>query len=141
MQELVLTAGVQGMDGLPDLENECARVLCTWKVQSPAFLFSLHEILINALEITQNLSSSSTLLCVRLRLTEDTLEAEIPDDGPGMPPNWRECYLKKEMVDLLSMERGRGLLFIHELGLSLDSARDSAGKHIVILKARIQNDE
>ncbi len=140
MQEHILSACLNAKS-LPDLENQCAVVLCKWNVQTPAFLFALHEVLINALEISHSCSFHSAWLCVRLRLKEDTLEAEVPDDGPGMPTDWRERYLEAEMTDRLAMERGRGLLFIKKLGFTLDSSRDHEGKHIVILKARITHNE
>ena len=136
--EQLVIARIPGAEGLPDLESACEKILSEWAVYDRAFCFALHEVLINAITANQGCNLLEAILCVHLRLSSGQLEAEIPDDGPGMPADWQERYLGKDMSALLNAERGRGLLFIQELGIAMESVRDQAGRHSMILKARIR---
>ena len=135
--ERMLTASQAGAEGLPDLEKKCESTLREWAADSPTFLFALHELLINALDVNRKGGQPTSFLKVKLFLNPGCLMAEVSDDGPGMPAGWRESMDSIRMEDLLNEESGRGLLFIRELGFAVESARDESGRHIMRLKARI----
>lgn len=137
-----MLASLPGLPGLQGLENSCELVLREWGLKKPSFLFAVHEALINALEVNKNSGVVDTeFLCVQLQLSADQLTATIPDAGPGLPQNWRESCLGKDMEDLLEAECGRGLLFMQHFCSEIESGRDQAGRHIMILKAGIKSNE
>lgn len=138
LNEQQLSAPVTGFAGLDRLEQDCENTLRNWDVFDPAFMFAIHEALINAYEANCRCERTDALLSVTLRLDRQQLTAEIPDYGPGLPQNWREICLNQTMQDLLGEERGRGILFMQNLCQEIDSGTDPKGLHIMILKARIK---
>lgn len=138
LYELQLSAPVSGIDGLESLEQACENALANWGVVNPAFLFALHEALVNAFEANCRCGQADAQLSATLRLDKEQLTAEIPDRGPGLPPNWREICQNQSMQDLLWEERGRGILFMQNLCQEIDSGADRTGRHIMILKAGIK---
>jgi len=133
--EQQLRASVSGLYGLAEVEQACENTLRNWGVFYPAFLFAVHEALVNAYEANCRCEKADTLLSTTLRLDRQQLTAEIPDWGPGLPQNWREIYLNQTMQDLLWEERGRGVLFMQNFCQEIDSTRNPEGLHIMILKA------
>ena len=83
LYEQQLRASVSGIDGLEKLEQACEHALLNWGVANPAFLFALHEALINAFEANCRCGRSDAFLSATLRLNAEQLTAEIPDHGPG----------------------------------------------------------
>ena len=138
LYEQQLRASVSGIDGLEKLEQACEHALLNWGVANPAFLFALHEALINAFEANCRCGRSDAFLSATLRLNAEQLTAEIPDHGPGLPQNWREICQSQTMQDLLWKECGRGLLFMQNFCQEIDSNFDQTGRHIMILKAGIE---
>ena len=138
LYELQLSAPVTGIKGLESLEQACENALLNRGVVNPAFLFALHEALINAFEANCRCGQADAVLSVTLRLDRDQLSAEIPDRGPGLPPNWREICQNQSMQSLLCEERGRGILFMQYLCKEIDSITDRTGRHIMILKVGIE---
>ena len=138
LYELQLSTPVSGIDGLERLEQACENALLAWGVVNPAFLFALHEALVNAFEANCRCGQADAPLSATLRLDKEQLTAEIPDQGPGLPPNWREICQNQTMQDLLWEERGRGILFMQNLCQEIDSGADQTGRHIMILKAGIK---
>jgi sensor histidine kinase regulating citrate/malate metabolism len=135
---LELNAPVSGINGLDKLEQACENALQNWGVASPAFLFALHEALVNAFEANCRCGRADAFLSVMLRLDAGCLTAEIPDWGPGLPQNWRDICQNQTMQDLLWEERGRGILFMQNFCQKIDSTVDQTGRHIMILKAGIE---
>lgn len=138
LNEQQLSAPASGLAGLDGLEQACENTLRNWGVFNSAFLFAMHEALVNAFEANCRCGQADTLLSAILRLDKNQVTAEIPDYGPGLPQNWREIYLSHTMQDLLWEERGRGILFMQELCQEIDSGTDQMGRHIMILKAGIE---
>ena len=87
LYELQLSAPVTGIKGLESLEQACENALLNWGVVNPAFLFAIHEALVNAFEANCRCGRLDALLSVILRLDAMWLTAEIPDWGPGLPQN------------------------------------------------------
>ena len=141
LYEQQLRASVSGIDGLEKLEQACEHALLNWGVANPAFLFALHEALINAFEANCRCGRSDAFLSATLRLNAEQLTAEIPDHGPGLPQNWREICLNQTMQDLLGEERGRGILFMQKFCQEIDSGTGPKGLHIMILKAGIEKND
>ena len=138
LYELQLSAPVTGIKGLESLEQACENALLSWGVVNPAFLFAIHEALVNAFEANCRCGRLDALLSVILRLDAMWLTAEIPDWGPGLPQNWRTLCQNRTMQDLLWEERGRGILFMQNFCQEIDSIVDETGRHIMILKAGIK---
>ena len=138
LNEHQLSASVSGLAGLDGLEQACENTLRNWGVFDPAFLFAIHEALINAYEANCRCGRADAKLLATLRLHKQQLIAEIPDYGPGLPQNWREICLNQTMQDLLGEERGRGILFMQKFCQEIDSGTGPKGLHIMILKAGIK---
>ena len=138
LYELQLSAPVTGIKGLESLEQASENALLNWGVVNPAFLFAIHEALVNAFEANCRCGRLDALLSVILRLDAMWLTAEIPDWGPGLPQNWRTLCQNQTMQDLLWEERGRGILFMQNFCQEIDSIVDETGRHIMILKVGIE---
>ena len=140
---LSLRGSRPGSQGIEEIEEACdlaLNELGLMRRRAP-FLFAIKEDLNNAHAVNRCVGKPSAFLEVRLICREEVVIAEIPDFGPGLPAQWRETLLNRDMGDLLGKERGRGLLFMDKLCDELDSVRDSAGQHVVIFKVRRMKDE
>ena len=139
---LSLRGSRPGSQGIEEIEDACDLALTEWGLmrRRAPFLFAIREALNNADAANRRGGHPNAFLEVRLICSEEAVIAEIPDFGSGLPPQWRETLLTQDMGELLCKERGRGLLFMDKLCDELDSARDSSGLHVVILKVRRMTD-
>jgi len=135
--EIFLQATQPGLAGVGELEVKCEEVLASWGVQAPSYMFALREALLNALEANGLWQAGDRLIEVTMRRSGDELTAIVPDWGPGFPEDWKTERLRIDMADILTQDRGRGLLFMREMCDELESGKDGEGRHIMILKVRL----
>lgn len=105
LYEQQLSAAVAGIDGLKAWSRLVKTPCLTRGVVNPAFLFALHEALINAFEFALSLRPSRRCASVTLRLDRDQLSAKFRTGDRGCRQTGAKSA--RTMQSLLGRTRSR----------------------------------
>ena len=110
----------------------------SWKKLS----FAVREAMINAMQVCEQMDSpleKEIEMCISS--DDEWIEIRVIDTGPGLPTDWRTRLSNALSDEAVNCFSGRGLMFIEKLVDTLDSQRDSQGRHVLIMGKRIERRE